>query len=147
MVEVEDGGTQTGRDDDAERVSTLGYFVADGVHNDRWMIAVATHQALHVVGRKAVEVEMIILLVLRAVPYVESFVDDEHALSVAFVHQRFGHRVMAAADGVETCLLEQFHFALFCTVVGTGSQQTVVVMHTGTAQQRLATIEQKTIVG
>ena len=95
------------------------------------MIAVATHQALHVVGRKAVEVEMIILLVLRAVPHVESFVDDEHTLSVAFVHQRFGHRVVAATDGVETCLLEQFHLSLFSTVVCAGSQQTVVVMHTG----------------
>ena len=95
------------------------------------MITVATHEALHVVGRKAVEVEVIILLVLRAVPHVESFVDDEHALSVAFVHQRFGHRVMAATDGVETCLLEQFYLALFSAVVGAGSQQTVVVMHTG----------------
>ena len=118
-------------------------LVAQAPRDDAGMVAVAQNHCVNILAIARVDEGGVVVLQLGRAPTVEGFTDNQHAQRVASIEERTRGGIVRGTDEVETSLLHQSHFANLCSVEGSCSEYTVVVMHAGTVQEHRLTIEHK----
>ena len=103
-------------------------LVADAVHDDAGMIAVAVDHVADIALRPLVEIFAVAVGHLGPAPHVERLIHDHEAHAVA-VFQKLGRgRIVAGADGVHTGGFHDLQLALGGAAVDGRSQRAEVVM-------------------
>ena len=107
------------------------------------MITVAFYKRRHIRRGMFTEKEVVILIALRMLPHIESLVDHQHSQAVTGIEKLPGRRVVTGADGIEAILFQKTHFTFLRPVIGSRSQQPVVMMQASAFQLDGTTIQQK----
>ena len=81
------------------------------------MVAVPQNHCRQISAPPIVKVHVVVVDILAFAPAVEGFVDHQHTQPITGVQKRGSRRVVGAAHRIEAVGFEQFHLALFSTVI------------------------------
>ena len=130
---------QPARPDRSVAGADLRDLIADGVGEDAGVGAGAANHRVEIPFPPFDEVVREVVIGLRPCPHVGELVHHQHAQAIASAEHRAAHRLMGAAQCVESRSLQYLHPPLVRPADVRGADHAVVMVHAGTTQlHRLA---------
>ena len=123
------------------------HFVANRPHQDTRMVTVAQHKVCKVALVPTVEEPGIVVLSLAAAPHIKRLIHDDESHGVAHIQQFGCRRIMAAADGIDTHLLQLHQFAVQCILIQCCSEAAEVMVLADSVELDILAIEPETRLG
>ena len=131
---------------DAFRLCTFCNFIAGGVQNDAGMIKVLFHHIFQILLPPVCHIRGIVMLGLVHIPAINVLVHHQHTKSVTGIEQIFGCRIVSRSDCVIPCFLQNADTALLYFGIGACTENPVIVVNAGAAQNNTLTVDSHTLV-
>ena len=132
---------------DAFFLGCFGHLVSGGIHDHGWVVIIFFHHIFQILLPPVVEIVDIVVFCLVDIPDIDKFIHDQHTQTVAGLQQCLGTRIVGGADSIVAVFFENTDLSFFGVRIAAGTEDTVVMMDAGSAQDYVLAVDGDPIFG